>query len=169
MKIAMKPLVVGGILGTAGLTAIGGVNAASAQTASNPQSSIIEAIATKFNLNKDEVEEVFDEEREAHKEAFEANRTKRLDALVADETITQDQKLAIEAKLSEMEAEHEENKDAMKNMSESERKATMEKKHAELETWAKEHDLVLKDLRGIFGGPHMGRHHGGPDMHTNEN
>jgi hypothetical protein len=62
-----------------------------------------------------------------------------------------------------MDADREANKDAMKNLSHSERKAMMEEKRTELEKWAKENGITLKDLRDILRGPHM-MHHGGPHI-----
>lgn len=156
-------------VGAAGLTATQAVMAATDKT-SGSESSLVDKIATKFGLNKSDVQQVFDEDRMAHEAEHEAKITERLQALVDDGTITADQKTVIEAKLKEMKAERDAHKDEMKNLSDDERKAKMEEKRTALEQWAKDNNLDLTKLRGVFmGGPGGPGHGPGPDDSSSTN
>lgn len=146
------------MIGTVGLGSLAAGGVASAETQSNG-GSIVDKIATTFNLNKDEVQKVFDEEREARKAQHEAKRAERLQGLVDDGTITAEQKTAIEAKLEELSTKREENREALRDMSEDERRVKMDEERESLEAWAKEQGLDLSKLRGVFvggRGMHMG-------------
>lgn len=122
-------------------------------------------IAKQFNLDSSEVEKVFEEDRKEHESEREAIQTKRLQKLVDNGTITDKQKTAIEAKLKEVRAEREKNRDSMDDLSDEQRKAKMDEHRAELESWAKQQGIDLSKLKDIFmpgghrGGP--GGHHGG--------
>lgn len=146
-------------VGAAGLTATQAVMAATGNTTS-PDASLVEKIASKFGLSKTDVQQVFDEDRSEREAEHEAEVTERLQTLVDKGTITSDQKTAIEAKLKEMKAEREANKDNPKSLSDDERKAKMEEKKTELESWAKQNGLDLSKLTGVFMGGHGGP--GGP-------
>lgn len=165
LKILNKQLLVGGLLSAVGLSTVVGVGMASAQSGTanttDPMSSLVQKIASKFNLNKDEVQQVFDEEREAREAEREKRQSERLQKLVDEGTITSAQKTAIDAKIKELKTEREASKDSMKDLSDAERKAAMESKRTELETWTKSQGLDLSKLRGIFMGPHG--HHKSPD------
>lgn len=158
MKALAKSLVIGGVLGTVGLTSLAGVSIASAETttaptSSDPMSSLVQKIASKFNLNKDEVQKVFDEDKTARETQREEKIAKRLQGLVDAGTITNTQKTAIEAKLKELKTAREANRTEMKNLSDAERQSKMDEKKNELESWAKEQGIDLSKLKGIFGGP----------------
>lgn len=162
-------LVVAGAVSALGVSSLMGLQAVSAQSDQSGSSGLIEKIASKFNLNKDEVKTVFDQYREARHEEMEKERSERLQALVDDGTITAEQKAAIEAKHDEMEKERESNKDSFKDMTAAERKAEMQKHKDELEAWAKENNLDLSKLDGVLGGPGKGpgghgEMHGQDDM-----
>lgn len=147
---------------TVGLGSIASVGMASAAADTNAQGNLVEKIASKFNISKDDVQKVFDEERAAHQAEREEKVSERLQKLVDDGTITANQKTAIEAKLKELKAEHEANRGAKQDLSEDEREAKMEEKRSALEAWAKEQGLDLSKLKGIFGGPGGHGGHGGP-------
>lgn len=136
---------------------------ASAATGTTTQGNLVDKIASKFNISKDDVQKVFDEDRAAHEAEHDKEVSDRLQKLVTDGTITAAQKTAIEAKIKEMKADREANRDAMKNLSETERKAKMDEKRSALEAWAKEQGLDLSKLKGVFGGPHGHGNHGGPE------
>lgn len=165
MKLPVKQLIAAGIVGTvgiAGLTTFGIANAETSSSSSdNPMSSLVDKIASTFNLDKSKVQEVFDAERTEHETQREAKQAEKLQALVDDGTITAAQKTAIETKIKEMKAEREANKDSLKDLSDEERKAKMDEKRSALETWATEQGLELSDLKGILGGG-PGGHGGGP-------
>lgn len=135
MKVRKSVLVAGAVsaVGLAGLLGGGIVTAHSAASAGND--SLIEKIASKFNLNKDEVQKVFDEEKSARDAERQAAFTERLQKLVDDGKITSDQKSKIEEKHKEL-------------------KANMEAERNELEKWATDNNIDEKYL--MFGGPRGG-------------
>ncbi len=157
MKSLTKSLIVGGVLGTVGLTSLAGVSIASAETTgtstSDPMSSLVQKLAAKFNLNKDEVQKVFDEDRTAHEAEREQKLSERLQKLVDAGTITSAQKTAIENKLKELREERQADREEMKDLSDSERQSKMDEKRNELEGWAQEQGIDLTKLKGVFGGP----------------
>ena len=163
MKLPVKQIVAAGIIGTvgiAGLTTFGIANAeTSGDSGDSPMSSLVDKIASTFNLDKSKVQEVFDAERTEREAQHEQERTEKLQALVDDGKITTAQKAAIESKIKEMKAERQANKEDPKDLTSEERKAKMEEKRTALETWAKEQGLELSDLKGILGG---GPGRGGP-------
>jgi hypothetical protein len=159
-KTVKRSLLVGGVVSTVGLASLASVGMAAAATDnSSSQQNLVDKIAQKFNVNKDDVQKVFDEDRAAHEAEHEKAQAERLQKLVDNGTITAAQKTAIEAKLKELKAERQANKDEFKNLSEDQRKAKMDEKRTELESWAKEQGLDLSKLRGVFRGPGG---HGGP-------
>lgn len=147
-----------------GLSAIAGVGVASAQQGAGPMSSLIDQIATKFNLNKEDVQKVFDENKAARETDHVKQQSDRLQKLVDAGAITTAQKTAIETKLKELNAEREADKDSMKDLTGTERKAKMDAKRTELETWAKAQGLDLTKLMGVFMGGHGMRDHDGPSL-----
>lgn len=156
-----------GTIAAVGVSGIAGVSAVSAEsdTASNdPMVSLVDKLVSKFNLNKDEVQSVFDESRAEMEAQREQRQAERLQELVEVGTITAEQKTAIEAKITELKEQREANKDSMQDLSNDERKAKMEEERASLESWAEEQGIDLSKLRGILmGGPGgHGGHFGGP-------
>jgi hypothetical protein len=164
MKLPVKQIITAGIVGTvgiAGLTTAGIVSAEQSES-SDRSSSLIDKIASTFNLDKAKVQEVFDTEREEREAKHNEQRAERLQQLVNDGTITAAQKSAIESKIKEIKAERTANKDTVKGMTLEERKSLMQEKRDELESWAKEQGIDLSELRGIFGGHSRNGGHGGP-------
>lgn len=157
MKTLGKSLLIGGVIGTMGLGTLAGAGIASAQS-TDPHASLIDKIAARFNLDKDEVEKVFEEERAAMEAEHAERISERLQKLVDDGTITDAQKEAILQKIDELKAERDALKDEWKNLSSDERRSKMKEKRAELEAWANEQGLDLQKLHGVFMGDHG--HHG---------
>jgi hypothetical protein len=123
-------------------------------TAQDPMNSLVQKIADKFNLNKDEVQAVFDE---SHKERHAEMKAKFEDTLsqyVSEGKITEEQKQKILEKHKEMQSEREANREAFRNLSDEERRAQMEQKHAELKQWAEENGIELEYLMPKFGKVH---------------
>jgi hypothetical protein len=161
-----KQLVAAGVAATIGITGLG-VGVANAETAStakaDPMSSLVDKISSKFNLNKTEVQQVFDEQKTAMQAEHEQKVKDEVAKLVTDGKITQAQADAINAKRAELQKEREANKDTFKDKTETERKAEMDKRKTELETWAKEQGISTDYLRYVMGhGPGGPRGHGGP-------
>lgn len=154
-----KSLIVAGIVTSSlGLTAAMVPNMASAAETSDGSSkaSIVDKIATKFNLNKDQVQQVFDQDRQEHEADRKAKLEERLTQAVSDGKITADQKQAILTKLDELQKQREANKDKFKDMTAAERKAAMEQERTDLQTWAKQNNIPMEYL--MMGGP--GHDHG---------
>jgi arsenate reductase-like glutaredoxin family protein len=116
-----KSLVVAAAAATIGLAGIGGASAVLAQSSATSDS-LIDKIAQKFNLNKDDVKSVFEEEHATRLAERQTAITERLDEAVKAGDITTAQETLIENKLKEIQASHE-----------SERQS--------LETWAKQNNI----------------------------
>jgi hypothetical protein len=160
-------LVVMGIatLGIMGASAIG-VSAMSSSSGDG----LAARLATKFNLNKDEVSaeiKSYHDEKHGEREAnIKAEISANLQKKVDDGSITAEQKTAIEAKLEEIrlarEAEREANKESDTKPSRDEMEAKRDQYKSEMDAWLKEQgiNIDLKDVlpthgdrgRGMKGG-----------------
>lgn len=135
-----------------GSLALAGAQTASAQVAVNPNdhmSSLAQKIANRFGLNKDEVQAVFEQDRQERHAEMEKAYQDYLTKEVSEGNITESQKQLILEKRAELEAKREATMESFKNMSDEERKAAMESERASLEAWAKENNVDLKYL-GFF-------------------
>ena len=87
-----KQIITAGIIAaaatTTGLVGVGVANAETGDTSTNPMSSLVDAIAKKFNLNKDEVQTVFDEDRQARDAECETEVKTEVAKLVTDGKMT---------------------------------------------------------------------------------
>jgi 4-alpha-glucanotransferase len=121
-----------------------------------PYSSLIQKLVERFNLNPDEVQEVFEEHRGERRAKMEQHFGERLDQAVAEGRITVEQKEALLTKKAEMEAECA----GFKELSMEERKEKMAQHQQEMKAWVEENGLdffALRDLRmGGFKGGHFG-------------
>lgn len=141
-----------------------GVDQTSAQE-NGIRDSLIEKLVSKFNLNKDEVTKVFNEEREARRAVNDTERQKRLEEklnlAVTNGKLTNDQKQLILNKMAELEKERIANREAHANLSFEERKNEMNKHRTELEKWASDNGIDLEYLMVGFGrgmgGERMGQ------------
>jgi hypothetical protein len=135
-----KSLLLAVAVTTIGLAGMGA--AAKAATTSNTEGTgLVDKIAQKFNLNKDDVQKVFDEDRQSHEAEHQAKMEERLSQAVTDGKITEEQKTKILAKIKELDAARESEREAMKDKTQEERKTLMEQKRAELEQWAKDNNI----------------------------
>ncbi len=134
----------------AGLTLLGGATVygvTQANAAGVPNdTSIIEKIASKFNLNKDEVKAVFDQEHTERQATMQKNFEERLTTAVTNGKITEAQKQAILAKAKEMKSAHED----LNGLSDEEREAKMKAKKDDLQKWATEQGLTADQLKGLL-------------------
>lgn len=131
MKKVKKSLVAAAALasiGTAGIAGMQAVNAQSDSSSTDPMSSLVDKLAAKFNLKKEDVQKVFNEDRTEHETQREAEMSTRLQKLVDAGKITAEQKTKIEAKFKEMKAARESERDSMKDLTDTERKARMDQK-----------------------------------------
>lgn len=152
-----KSIIAAGAIATIGIAGLTGVAAANAESASsssstNPMSSLVDALASKFNLNKTDVQAVFDAQKTKMHEERETTVKAEVAKLVTDGKITQAQADKINAKRAELQKEREANKDSADSKTKEERQAETSTKKTELETWAKENDISTEYLRYVMGG-----------------
>jgi hypothetical protein len=133
--------------GAAGILMVGGV--AFAQTPSNSQG-LSQAIASKFNLNKDDVQKVIEQQH--------AQKTSdHLDKMMENGKITADQKALIAAKQAEIKPRL----DAARELTDpAARKAEMQAIRSDMQQWAKDNSIPKGAIaqhggRGAEGGKHM--------------
>lgn len=150
-----KKLIAGAMTaGVIGLTGIAGTTLAADNTTTDnkPISSLVQRIADKFNLDKAEVQKVFDESRAEHEAEREQKFNERLDALVSEGKITAEQKTKIVEKLDAMKTEREANKNDGNRPTREEMKA----KKAEFQKWAADNNIDLSIIKPEHGGGGFG-------------
>lgn len=152
-----KPLMIAGIASTVALGGVAGGGIVSAATPSNgtsdSQSSLVNAIASKFHLNKNDVQAVVDQNRQTHEAERQQRFEARLDQAVKDDKITSSQKEEILAKQKEVQSYME----SIKDKSPEERHQLMKTKFDELRAWAKANHIPPQYLGGGHGGPGSSR------------
>ncbi len=152
-----KALLTAGIVTAVSAAGLAGAGVANATTntngQNNPFSSLVETIANKFNLNKTEVQAVFDEQRTQMQAAREQETKDQIAQLVTDGKLTQAQADKINAKRTELEAERANGQ----TQTQSERDSEREAHKTELDTWLKENDIDSEYVYLLMGG---GRGHG---------
>ena len=168
MKTQTKGLLAAaGIVSLAG-AGVAGTNIASAMTdkTSDRESSLVDAIASKFNLNKTEVQKVFDEQRDARHAEMQQKRLDYLRKALNDKKITQSQYDHIVKAWDDIDKLMKESGDP-RDMTSDQRQAIKDKMD-ELKKWLKDQNINLKSL-GVWG---MGqwedereRHHGHGESH----
>jgi len=161
------------------LMAVGGaVLADSKINKIDPMANIVNAIAQKFNLNVNDVQAVFDQQRTEMQAQREQNRTQmqeemnqkfteRINKLVSDGKLTQDQANKIFAKKTELEAQRAGLEGKTKEEIQSIMKASMES----LKQWAQDNNIPLGYIQfGGLGMPGKGgmQGHGCPMMGENQ-
>ncbi len=100
-----RKLLVGAAVATAVVGGVGGLGVASAATSTNSSTSdtsIVDKIASKFNLNKADVQAVFDADRKAHEADREAEQKQRLADAVSAGKLTQAQADHVTSVLNEI-------------------------------------------------------------------
>jgi uncharacterized membrane protein YhiD involved in acid resistance len=152
MNTAKKMLVVGAITTVVGAGAFAGV--ASAQTSSSTGGqSLADKIAQKFNLNKNDVQQVIDENRMEHQADHQKQFENRLNQAVTDGKITAAQKDQILAKAQELKTYM----DSIKDKTADEKRTLMKTKIDELKQWAKDNNLTqYMPMMGMGGRGHHG-------------
>jgi len=107
----------------------------------NHMSSMVQTIADKFGLNKDEVQAVFDQSREEMEGQRQVAYESRLTQLVSDGKITEAQKQLIMAKKTELRMNRQNNFATFQDKTQEERRAAMATERAALVTWAEENGI----------------------------
>lgn len=137
------------LMGAAVLTIVGATGVVTFTTPSAlAQSSymhinMIQKLSQKLGVSEDKVKIVMDEMYAERRIEMKANIESKLSTLVTEGKITEAQKTAIIAKMDELHAEKEANRESMKNLTPEERRAQMQTKKTELETWAKSQGIDL--------------------------
>jgi len=142
-----KSLLIAGVVGAIGVAGLAGTAAVSAATDTSTSGSLVDKIAQKFNLNKADVQAVFDQNRSDHEAQRQANVKTKLDQAVKDGKLTADQETKILDKLKELQAQRDADKSTMKDKTPAERKAAMDANKAALDQWAKDNNIPTEYLR----------------------
>lgn len=127
-----KNLLLAGVVTTIAVGSLLSVSSASADSASGD--SLIDKIASKFSLNRDEVEAVFNENRAEQQAERAADFSENLQDKVDSGDITADQKSLIESKFAELQTARETEREA-------------------LQQWAEDNGIDMKYIMG--GRGHM--------------
>ncbi len=162
MKKSLATVGVTAAVAFASVTGLGIAHAATATSASmtNPVSSLVTALASKFNLKTVDVQAVFDAQH-AQMEAQHTVAVKtELTQLVKDSKLTQTQADAILAKKAALEQQRETNRSSMASETDVERKAPTDAERTALDTWMSKNG-ISNDYRYLLrGGPGgSGGHH----------
>jgi hypothetical protein len=140
-----KSLVVAAAVAGVGIASLTGLGVASAATSTSssddPKSSLVDKLVSKFNLDKGEVEAVFEEERTDREAKAKQHMEERLSQAVSDGKLTEDQKQKILAKWEEMHANMKSHADKLKDMTPEERRDFKEQHAGDLKTWAEENGI----------------------------
>lgn len=157
----MKKVLIGATMAVIalGLCAAVAVNA-QFRSGDGSASPLVQKLVERFNLNAEEVQEVFEEAREEMRQETQA----RFEERIGDEanrigldSLTDEQKEALSAKREELR----ERVEAFKNLSAEERQTKMEELRGELEAWAEENGIDSEMLFGFgFGRGFKGGHFG---------
>lgn len=154
-----KPLLIAGAVTSVGLASVVGVATAATNSSTDPQAGIVDKLSTTFNLDKNEVQKVFDQEHAEREAEMQKRIEDRLSQAVTDGKITEEQKQKILAKHAELKAAMETEHETLKDKTPEERRTFMEQKHEELKKWAEDNDIPKEFMRfGFVKG-------GGPGMH----
>lgn len=113
---------------------------------------IVQKLVERFNLNTEEVQQVFDEVRGDRQQEMQDRFEERLTQAVSEGKITQEQKEAIIARKDEMKADRGE----FKNLTSEERHENRETHRQEMETWAEENSIELDLMPMLLGDGHRG-------------
>lgn len=160
----------------------GAVYADSTITKTNPMESLVNAIAQKFNLNVNDVQAVFDEQKTKMEAEKEQNFTDQINQAVTDGKLTQVQAELIIAKRAELEAQKPgmgaiKKDESWANKTRGEMQAEMKARQAEmkaqqdaLKQWATDNNIPQEYIRflGMGFGPGF-RGHGGPGCPMGKN
>ena len=163
-KIRNKKILIPTLVIVGGLSVFGAIGVQKAFAEDNAQrNSIIERIASRFNLKVDDVQKVFDESRQERQSEMAKIQEEKLAKLVSDGKITEDQKKAILEKCEKIRTEREvdQNRGNMQGMTAEERQSArasrqveMQKQRSEMEQWLEQNgiDKNLISEIGMLGG-----------------
>ncbi len=153
MKRIKTAVMVGASVASIGIAGVGVASAATTSTTNtDPSSSLVDEIASKFNLDKTKVQAVFDQDRADHKAQMQTKRAAALKQAVTDGKLTQAQADHMTAAWADIDklmdgTSPDKQSDATRT--------AIKQKMDDLRTWEKAQNL---DLRSIveLGGPGHG-------------
>ncbi|HSX01994.1 MAG TPA: hypothetical protein VLI05_01625 [Candidatus Saccharimonadia bacterium] len=148
-------IVAAALAGSVALAGLAGVGIASAATGTKP-ASLVDELAQKFNLNKADVQAVFDQHRSEAQSDHEAKYEQRLAADVAAGKLTAAQKDQILAKHQEVLSFME----SLKGKSAADRKAALDQERHQLQQWTKDNSIPARYVVGGLGLRGMGHRFG---------
>lgn len=148
-------------ISAAGVTGVAVANAASTGNGNDRMSGLVDALASKFNLNKSDVKAVFDANREQMQAQHEQEIKDKIAQLVKDGKLTQAQADALNAKRAELQKEFEANRTADQDLTRDQRKAKMDERRTALDAWLKDKGIDTQYGYLLMGG--RGHGPGGPD------
>jgi len=119
---------------------------------------VVQKIAERFGLNEADVGSFFEDMGKHGNDWMNGHFEKKLDQLVADGEITEEQKQALLDKHAELQSEREILRKEWNSMTENERLAARDAHHDQMESWAEEMGIDLKDFRMGFGDKGMMDH-----------
>ncbi len=159
MNLRKRTLLASAAVAAVGIGTLGTMGMASAATPAEDggSSSIIDKLVSKFSLNKEEVQAVFDEARTERETEMKANQAERRAQAITDGKLTQEQADYITKAVAEI--------DALRGDSSPEDKDDtvhdqVKAKMDALRTWAEDNDVDMQYVMGGHGGGPGGR--GGP-------
>ncbi len=130
-------MLIAGALTAVGLATTFGLKTVLAQSSNSNKSSLVDKISSTFNLDRAEVQKVFDQDRQERNAKQEANFEKRLNSAVAEGKLTKLQADELKSKLAELKKF----KEDLKEMSEVERHQALKSKQDELKKWLEENNI----------------------------
>lgn len=131
-----------------------GVTRVSAQDSSD-YPSIIQKLAQKFGLKEEDIQAVFNQDREERHAQKQAHFEAQLAQAVTDGKINETQKQLILEKHKELETNRQSGMINMENKTPEERKAARDAQRQELESWAEQNGINLSYLGGFGRGMGM--------------
>ena len=155
-KVAISATALAGVA-TLGVSALYAAQTTTTTNRVDPMSSLVQAIATKFQLNATDVQQVFDQSRQEMEQKMQAEHAVRqaemLAKAVTDGKLTQAQADLINAKQAELNAAFEATK--AQALTDAERKTAIEAQRTSLEAWMKTNNIPAEYARFVygFGGP----------------
>lgn len=153
-----KSLIIGATVASVGLAGVVGVGMASAADSTSGQTSIVDKLATKFNLKKEDVQAVFDENHKEHMAQMQQKQADRLAQAVKNGKLTQEQADHIAAAKKEIQTLMGDSKPG--RLDDSKHQAIKDKMDA-LRKWAQDNKVDMRYVGpGGFGRGHHGGGHG---------
>lgn len=153
-----KPFLIAGMLATVGTSAFTVHTVASAATPASGGDNLMDKLVSRFNLNKDEVQAVFDEDRDEREAERTQDMADKITEAVTEGTLTQEQADALNAKIAELREQRKADREQMKDLSREERQSLLKSRRNEIKQWLADNTIPEEFARL----PHHGRGPGGP-------